>query len=242
MPKSSGLGDNLYIAGYDLSGDVGAVTSISGTTALLDSTGINKSNAERLPGLGDSGIAFNAFFNDAALAEHVALKARGAGAEQIVSYFRGTTIGNATASHTARQVSYDGNRGVDGSLVFAIQTTGSAGLGLEYGVMLTAGKRTDTGATAGTALDNGAASSAGLVAYLHVFSFTGTSVTVKIQESSDNSGDAYADVTGGSFTAATGRTSQRIATSSGLAVERYLKVTTAGTFSSAVFAVAVTRG
>jgi hypothetical protein len=80
-----------------------------------------------------------------------------------------------------------------------------------------------------------------LQAYLQVFSFTGTSVTVKIQESSDNAvGDAFADVVGGTFTAATGRTAERIATAA-INVERYLRVVTTGTFSSAVFAVTAIR-
>jgi hypothetical protein len=75
-----------------------------------------------------------------------------------------------------------------------------------------------------------------------VFAFTGTSVTVKLQESSnDGAGDAYADVVGGSFTAATGVTSQRIATAGNLAVERWLRVVTTGTFSNAVFAVNICR-
>jgi hypothetical protein len=84
----------------------------------------------------------------------------------------------------------------------------------------------------------------GLQAYLHVFAVVGTSVTVKLQESSDNSGDAYADVTGGGFTAVTavaGTGSQRIQTSRTQTIERYLRVVTTGTFSSATFAVAVVR-
>ena len=73
-------------------------------------------------------------------------------------------------------------------------------------------------------------------------SFTGTSVTVKIQESSDNgAGDAWADVTGGGFTAATGVTTQRLETARGQTVERYLRAVTTGTFSSATFAVVAVR-
>jgi hypothetical protein len=48
-------------------------------------------------------------------------------------------------------------------------------------------------------------------------------------------------VTGGGFTAATGITTQRIATAVGQTVERYLRVTTTGTFTNAVFAVSVCR-
>ncbi len=71
----------------------------------------------------------------------------------------------------------------------------------------------------------------GLQAYLQVLSFTGTDVTVKLQSSSDDGGsDAYADVTGGAFTQVTaGPTSERIATSSALEIERYLRVTTTTT-------------
>lgn len=83
----------------------------------------------------------------------------------------------------------------------------------------------------------------GLQAYLQVLSFTGTDVTIKLQSSSDNAAtDAYADVTGGGFTQVTsGPTSQRIATSSALEVERYLRVvtTTSGGFSSLSFVVVV---
>jgi hypothetical protein len=35
MAKQSGLGDNLYVAGYDLSGDIGSLETISGRLALL---------------------------------------------------------------------------------------------------------------------------------------------------------------------------------------------------------------
>lgn len=242
MAKSSGIGDNLYISGYDLSGDVGAASAIRAGVTLLDTTAIDKAAMERIQGIEDGEITFAAFFNDALNQEHAALKALGAGADRYVMYLHGTTLGNPAAFLTAKQVGYDGTRGNDGSLGFTIQCLSSAGYGLEWGRNLTAGVRTDTSATNGTAYDNGAASSAGLTAQLQVFSFTGTSVTVKLQESSDNAGDAYTDVTGGGFTAATGRTAQRIATASGLAVERYLRVVTTGTFSSAVFAVAVRRG
>ncbi|HEX2657857.1 MAG TPA: hypothetical protein VHU40_06280 [Polyangia bacterium] len=82
----------------------------------------------------------------------------------------------------------------------------------------------------------------GLQAYLQVISFTGTDVTIKIQSSADDGAtDTYADVTGGAFTQVTsGPTSERIATSSSLEIERYLRVvtTTSGGFSSLSFVVA----
>lgn len=241
MAKQSGLGDALYIAGYDLSGDISAVNSIGGGPALLDVTGIDKSAFQRIGGLRDGRIDYTAFFNPAAGQAHPRLSTLPT-ADVILSYYRGTALGGASANLVAKQLNYDGTRADDGAFTFAGQNQGN-GYGLEWGTSLTAGKRTDTTATNGSSVDFGTGSTTfGLQAYLHVFAFTGTSVTVKLQESSDNgAGDAWADVTGGGFTAATGITSQRIATASNLTVERYLRVVTTGTFTNAVFAVSVNR-
>lgn len=241
MAKTSGLGDNLYVAGYDLSGDIGSLGSISGSVSPLVVTGIDKSAYERIGGRRDGNIAFTAYFNPSTDREHLRLSTLPT-SDVIVSYFRGTTLGGASANIVAKQIGYDGTRGDDGAFTFAVEAQAN-GYGLEWGTSMTAGMRTDTTAANGTSVDFGTGSTTfGLQAYLHVFSFTGTSVTVKLQESSDNgAGDAFADVTGGGFTAATGVTSQRIATASGQTVERYLRVVTTGTFSNAVFAVSVNR-
>lgn len=239
MAKTAGMGDNFYVAGNDLSGDIGSLSRIGGGPAPLDVTGIDKSAPERLGGLRDGGIDFLAWFNPTGA--HPVLSTLPT-ADVIASYFRGTTLGNPAACLVAKQVNYDGTRGTDGSFSLTTQALAN-GYGVEWGVSLTAGKRTDSTATNGTSVDLGSASPGafGLQAWLHVFAFTGTSVTVKIQESSDNgAGDAFADVVGGGFTAATGITSQRIATAA-INVERYLRVVTTGTFSNAVFAVVATR-
>lgn len=81
----------------------------------------------------------------------------------------------------------------------------------------------------------------GLQAYLQILSFTGTDVTIKLQQSSDDGAtDTYADVVGGGFTqVAAGPASERIATSGALEVERYLRVvtTTSGGFTELSFVV-----
>ncbi|MEU1372982.1 hypothetical protein ABZ442_04870 [Streptomyces triculaminicus] len=241
MAKQSGLGDNLYVAGYDLSGDIGSLGGLSGGPTALEVTGIDKSAMERIGGLRDGKLEFTAFFNKATDRAHLRLSTLPT-ADVITSYFRGTTLGNPSANIVAKQIGYNGTRADDGAMTFAVEAQAN-GYGVEWGRSLTAGKRTDTTATNGSSVDFGTGSTAfGLQAYLHVFAFTGTSVTVKLQESSDNGGaDAWADVTGGAFTAATGVTSERIATSAGQTVERYLRVVTTGTFSNAVFAVSVVR-
>jgi hypothetical protein len=240
MPKSTGLGDNLYVGGFDLSGDIGAIGSISGGNSPLDVTAIDKSAYERLGGRRDGSLEFTAFFNPDISQEHAALSPLPT-ADQVVSYFRGTTLGNAAACLVAKQIGYDPTRNEDGSLTFKVAAQAN-GFGLEWGTQLTAGKRTDGGATNGTGVDFGASSTFGLQAYLQVFAFAGTSVTVKLQHSNDNGGgDPYTDVTGGGFTAVTAApASQRIANTTN-PIKQWLRVSTTGTFSNAVFVVMVAR-
>lgn len=241
MTKSSGLGDRLFIAGYNFSGDIGSLGRIGGGPAAGDVTGIDKSANERIGLLRDGSMEFSSFFNPAAAMSHARLSLLPT-SDVILTYGRGTTLGNPAASLVAKQSNYDGSRGADGSFTFSVQALAN-GYGIEWGRQLTAGIRTDGSATNGSSVDFGTGSTLfGLQAWLHVFAFTGTSVTVKIQQSSDDgAGDAFADVVGGGFTAATGITSQRIATANGLTVERYLRVVTTGTFSNAQFAVSVCR-
>ena len=241
MAKGTGLGDLLFIRGYDLSGDVGSIGSISTPSTILDVTGINSSGHERIHSHTDGALTFNAFFNDATDQAHLTLRAKNSNNDTVVCWFHGSTIGNVAAGMNAKQTDFNYSRNADGGLEATIPCVAND-FGLEYCRELTAGKRTDTVATNGASLDGAAASTLGLSAWLHVFAFTGTSVTVAIQESSDDGGaDPFAAVTGGAFTAATGITSQRIVTSLSQSVERYLRVVTTGTFSNAIFAVCATR-
>lgn len=241
MAKQSGLGDRLYVAGYNVSGDIGSLSRIGGGPAALVVTAIDKSAFERIGGLRDGGLEFSSFFNDDAGQAFDVFSALPT-ADVIGTYLRGTTLGNPAASCVAKQANYDGTRNQDGSLVFATNLVAN-GYGLEWGRQLTAGERTDTGATNGDSVDFGAAGSFGLQAWLHVSEFTGTDVTIKLQESSDDAAtDAFADVTGGGFTQVTsGPTSERIQTARDQAVERYLRVvtTTSAGFTSVSFVVVV---
>jgi hypothetical protein len=241
VSKQSGLGDALYIAGYDLSGDIQAVGNIGGGPAALEFTGINKSAHERKGGKLDGRLQMTTYFNPGTNAAHPVLSVLPR-TDVIASYFRGTALGGPSANIVAKQIGYDGQRGDDGQFTFSVEAQSNS-FTLDWGKSLTAGKRTDTTATNGSSVDFGTGSTSfGLQAYLHVFAFTGTSVTVKLQESSDDgAGDAWADVTGGTFTAATGVTSERIQTARDQTVERYLRVVTTGTFTNAVFAVSVAR-
>lgn len=244
MGKQTGLGAGFWLDGYDLSGDIGSLGRINNARGVNEVTGIDVSAFERVHAHRDGGLEFSAWMNKAAGQAMPVLKTVPA-TDRIASYLhRKATIGAIACGLVCKQVSYDPNRATDAALTWSV-TAESNGYGLEWGQLLTAGKRTDTGATAGAAVDmEGAATSFGLQAYLHVFSFSGTDATVKLQMD-DNSGFTSAtDVTGGGFTAITaGPQAQRIQTARDAAIERYLRVTTTTSagFTSLVFGVIVKR-
>ena len=242
MAKTSGLGDNLYINGFDLSGDIGSLSRIGGGTAVIDVTGIDKSAMERLGGERDGAIVFTAFFNTAAGQAHQVLASLPT-SDVAVQYCRGTTLGNAAACMTAKQIGYDPTRAAGGALTIAVNAQAN-GYGLEWGTQLTAGKRSDTTATSpATGVDLTTVSTAfGWQAYLQVFSFAGTSVTVTLQDSSDNATFGAFGGGGGAFGAATGITTQRMVSPGATdTVQRYVRAITTGTFTQATFAVVFVR-
>lgn len=240
MAKQGGLGDNFYVHGYNLSGDTNSLSRVGGGPAALDMTGIDKSAYERIGGLRDGSMEWVSYFNPTANQAHDRLSNLPR-TDVICSYWRGTVIGGPAASIVAKQLNYDGTRGADGEFNFTAEAQGN-GFGLEWGDSLTAGIRLDTAAANGAGVDLTASTAFGLQMYVQLFAFTGTSVTIKIQESSDNgAGDAFVDVTGATTGAQTAVTALRVATASGLTVERYLRVVTTGTFTVANFACMVVK-
>lgn len=242
MAKQSGLGDVLFVAGYALGDDVQSASGRGGC-AVLNKTPITKSAFQRIGGLRDGAMELVVAFDDAEAMAHEVLSPLPR-TDAHVTYCRGTSLGSPAAMVVAKQVNYDPTRGTDGDLTIGVSLQSNA-YGTDWGRQLTAGARTDSAATNGTGVDFSAATGFGLQAVLHVLAFTGTDATITIQESSDNgAGDAWADVTGGAFTAVTsGPVSERIQTARDLTVERYLRVvtTTTGGFSDLVFAVAVSK-
>lgn len=235
MAKQSGLGDNFYVGGYNFSGDVASLESISSSRATIGVTGIDKSAEERIHGIKDGGFDFTTYFNPAAAQAFPVLKALPT-ADVVCSYFRGTALGSPAASCVGKQINYDGARSDSGEFTLKASVQGN-GYGLEWGRQLTAGARTDTTATSpATGIDTLASASFGAQAYLHVFAFTGTSVTVTLQDSADNI-TFTAMGTPMAFTAATAIGTQRIAIANTSTIKRYVRAITTGTFSNAVFAV-----
>lgn len=241
MAKETGLGAGYFLDGWDLSGDTRSLETISKSVSLIEQTGIDKYAYERNAGQLTGAIDWTAYFNPTNA--HLTLEDLPRTNRNMMYMHKQTVLGTPCAFLSAKQLNYDPTRGADGSL-----TAGVASLSdtywLDWGLSLTQGKRSDTGATNGTGVDfanYGMPAAFGFQAMLQVFSFTGTSVTFTIQSSSDNAvGDPYSAVAGGAFTVVSAApTSERIQTGRTQAVERYLRVVTTGTFSQCTFTVAV---
>jgi hypothetical protein len=301
MAKQSGLAQQLLVGGYVIGGNVQAVDNVHGGPALGDVTDITQSAHSRLGLLRDGGGGITTLMDPANA--HPVLAALPVADVQLMWLLNPLAIGSPAVCAIAKQVDYAPARAADGMLTQKTQFD-SSGFGLEWGVQLTPGVRTDTTATNGTSLDQGAGfatpsvpasgtpvtntspiaasvtvsggtvsnvavngvsvgtgdgtytvpsgqaitltysaaptwawtlqTAFGAQSYLQVTGFTGTSVTVTVQHSPDNS--TWSTLT--AFTAVTAApATQRLAATG--TVGRYLQVITAGTFSLASFAVMV---
>lgn len=240
MAKQSGLGDNFYVGGNNLSGDTASLDEIGGGPALIDVTGIDKSAYERIGGLRDGRIEWTSHFNPTEFQQHDILSTLPT-TDRHIMYFRGTTLGNAAACLVGKQLNYDWTRGDDGKVTMKIRAESNA-FGIEWGRSLTAGVRTDTGATNGSSIDTTASASFGGQAYLQVLDFTGTDATVKIQDSADDA--SFADVATFAFTAVTtAGYGERIFIGNTATIRRYVRVVTVttGGFSLLEFACVVVK-
>lgn len=250
MAKQSGLADQFFVDGYDLSGDVGALSKAASPRAFLEVPGLDKSANERIFGLRDGEITFDAYWNDATISLPSARAVLNSmpTVDRYAQYHRGRSVGSPVACLLGRQVNFDWRRTKNAELAGSIQVLGD-GYGLEWGEALTAGRIGHSAATNGSSIDgqsyglDAAISSLfGAAAYLQVKSFAGTTVTVKIQDSADNS--AFADIAGMAFTAITVNASkgERIESSTlTTTIRRYVRMVTTGTFSDLQFAVAFVR-
>ena len=235
MAKQTGIGANLWVDAFNVTGDVGAVDNINSSRAMIDVTDIEHDYVERLPGLGDGSIGFSGYFNASAGGLHQALGSAFSTAISIVTVALGTAIGSPAASIGAAKTSYSVARGADGSLATSVQADSGIGYGTDWGVLL-AGRASVTG-TATTTVDNLAATTKGAQAYLHVVTVAAGTVTVIVQDSSDNS--TFNNVTGLSFTATSAGTAQYLATAGTATIARYLRYNVTG--GTATIALNVSR-
>lgn len=241
MAKKSGLSQKLYVHGYDLSGDVGAINNCDTRVAVLDDTSIEETMHTRLQGHSDGEISFATFFNDATDQEHDALSGLPT-TNRLMMWLTGQTAGDSVACLTAKQVSYGWTRNADGSLTGTVQGTSDADP-VEWAELLTA-KITHSSADEETGIDFGAQTVLGGVGFLQHFSAASGTVEYDIEDSSDSTNGvdgAWANLLAFSDVATPyAQIAQRIEVTG--TVERWVRAETNGTFTTAVFAMAFFRG
>ena len=152
-----------------------------------------------------------------------------ASATPLSIYQGGDTAGNKVVLLNSRIQNYT----IDSSVADAVGVSASF-TGDNFGNGKSLYALTNTSATANTtAVDFGASSTLGGQAFLHCTAHSSANISVKIQSSADNS--SFADVSGFSFTAISGTTSERIATTN--TVNRYVRLAITVTSGSATFSV-----
>jgi len=150
--KQSGLSARFIVGGYDLSGDISALDSISGGVALLDVTDITQSAHSRITGQRDGSMGFSVYMDTSNA--HPVLSALPSSDTLMTFLVPPLAIGSVSANLNAKQVGYDPTRNADGSLMMKVQGQGNE-YGLEWCEQITPGLRSDTGATNGATQDDG---------------------------------------------------------------------------------------
>jgi hypothetical protein len=236
MAKQTGLADAFYIDGHDLSGNITSLDTVSTRKAVIETPTIGKSGMERLAGLGDGEISFTSWFDDGTNLLHDAVS--GLPTTDVTAiYCRGTAADSPTAMLVAKQINYDYTRGQDKSLTANVQCLGNGNI-LEWGILFAA-EATQSSAGSTSSKDDSASSANGLAAVLHIIDINSGTPTFKIEDSPNNSD--WTDLVSFSAVANGNEPSAERVTVTGT-VNRYLRVTSTGTFSNAKFIVAYRRG
>jgi len=196
--------------------------SASRSVETAETTSFGSSAKSYITGLVDGTISLSGMFDGAANAidaEMTDVLGVNAGAVLSASVSGVTTIGTRMISATGKLTSYEVTAPV-GDVVSA-NAEFQADDGIGNAVSLAAlGAITTT--TTGTSVDNGASSSNGGFATLHVTANTMNDATVcKVQHSADNS--TWADLQSFTSVATTVVTAERIKVANGTTVNRYLR-------------------
>ena len=236
MAKQTGLADAFYIDGHDLSGDITSVDTVSGRRATLEVPVISKSGMVRLAGHADGEISFTTWFDDGTNLSHTALSVRPTG-DVVVLYCRGIAASSPAAMLVAKQINYDPTKGQDRAWSAAVQCLGQ-GNPLAWG-QLFAAEATQGSAGSTSSKDDGASSANGLEAVIQILDINSGAPTFKIEDSPNDS--SWSDlVTFSAVSDGAEPIAERVTVSG--TVNRYLRITSTGTFSNAKYVLAYRRG
>lgn len=216
MPAAHGRLTRVYLNGYDLTGFYRKQESEL-TRETAESTVFNLADKTYLPGLRDASLSLEGLFDGAVDGiEQVLLAALTADPTLVVLCPQGDALGNVAHGFSALETKYALDSSKDDIVTLANELQSSSGRDrLLVQHLLSSEVATGNG----TSIDNGAQTTNGGVAYVHVPDITGiTNLAVTIEDSADNS--AFATIL--TFAGVTAdRNAQRVAISG--TVRRYTR-------------------
>ena len=227
----------VYFDGLDISSYLNSA-GLSATQATSDTSTFGSTWTSAIAGLSSATLSTGGFYDPELTALDTALGVDSG----VVTYCPGgaTAVGDMARMMLVTASSYQRSSPVGDVVGFTWDVLAQRSLVIGY---LLHPLAEDTNTTTGSSKNDGAATTTGWTAHLHVTLVDGGSWVVKLEDSADNS--SWSDVTGGAFTAATGATAQRLSSASGATLRRYVRYTatrTGGSVGNGItFALAYSR-
>ena len=238
MPAIAGRAAAIIVNTYDLSAFF-KEAEVAAKSDQADTTTFGATAHTKLATLRDGQFKASGYFDQATNASDAVLAAALGGTGQGVTYApAGLAVGNPVKLLSALTTDYAVKQAVTGIVENSMSVEADGGI--DTGISLHA-LVAETATGNGIAVDNGAATTNGGVAHLHILPLTGTtpSITPKIQHSVD--GSTWVDlVTWGAYTVAN---SSRFVVPAGTTVNRHLRATwtIGGTSVAITFALSFAR-
>ena len=237
MPTfTHGKDAKVFANGYDLSEFLSSVT-VSGESDTAETSTLGSSAKTYIAGMRDATVSAEGFFSTDVGGSDERLAAQLGTSVVFTVVVSADAVGASGYGMTAIETNYEAGAEIGGAV--AISMEGQSTVGQEaIRVLNPLSAKTATASNA--SVDNGASTTNGFSAYLHVTAASGTtpSMTAKVQHSADNS--TWADL--GTFTAVTAANAYQRITGTGT-VNRYLRAqyTISGTSPSFTFHLSAAR-
>ena len=229
----------VYVDEFDFSSyfnDVSAATTVE----TAETSTFGSSAKEYIPGLMDGTVSLSGLFEgtaDTGTDDYFSSILGGAAKQKVIVAEEGHALGYRAVMLESDTTSYE----VSGAIADVVQASAEfqSSEGVEHGVILSSGSAVSATGN-GTSVDNGASTSNGGVGFVSVPANTRNgNVTIKIQQSADNS--TFTDLITFTVVSSATKTSERVEVTGTIA--RYLRVsyTVAGSTGTATPIVAFSR-
>ena len=234
MANVHGKDTEIYLGDTDVSAFL-AANSVAVANELADISAYQDEDRNFLGGLITGSASLSGHFDGAAGAIDEELT-NALKTQTLLSVAYGNALSDRWVGMQIQASSYEAANPVGDVVAVAYQAT--ADDGVSRGTVLHPIANVETGAGEETHVDQAASSALGCNAFLHVTAFTGTDITILIEDAATDAG--YATLV--TFTQVTGITSERIEVAAAADTpNRWLKVSWTGTFSSCTFIVGMER-